>query len=98
MYPTESRPFHMLRLSRPIQTVLLFFPVTVVTALLLYAGAYDAPSEARTFLDRSGRVIGTVNPAYDGLQFWTPLDRIPREAVEKTLRTEDRWFYWHRGL
>ncbi len=83
------------------RTLLLrfFLPCTLpVLALLLYTGLYDAPPRTRTFLDRNGKVIGTLNPAYGGLQDWTPLDRIPPEAVERTIRAEDRWFYWHRGI
>ncbi|HSA59065.1 MAG TPA: transglycosylase domain-containing protein [bacterium] len=76
----------------------LFAALTAAGALLLLTSRYDAPAETRTFLDRNGRVIGTLNASYDGLQDWTPLERIPREAVERTIRAEDRWFYWHRGI
>jgi membrane carboxypeptidase/penicillin-binding protein PbpC len=76
----------------------LLVALTAVSALLLYTGRYDAPPATRTFLDRNGQVIGSLNPAYGGLQDWTPLDRIPPEAVERTIRAEDRWFYRHRGI
>lgn len=72
--------------------------VSLSALLIAYAGLYDASPASKTFLDRNGRIIGTLNPAYQGLQYWTPLGEIPREAVEKTIRAEDRWFYWHRGI
>ncbi len=70
----------------------------IVLTLILYAGRYDAAPRAKTFLDRKDRVIGTLNPAYDGLQIWAPLETIPPPVVQQTLSKEDRWFRWHRGV
>lgn len=72
--------------------------LSLTLSLILYAGRYDTAAATKTFLDRNGRVIGTIAPASQGIQYWTSLDSIPRELVEKTIRTEDRFFYRHRGV
>lgn len=78
--------------------LIILIPFLGVLGLILYAGRFDRPLQTRTFRDRHDRVIGTLNPSYNGLQIWTPLREIPREIVAKTLRQEDRFFYWHRGI
>jgi membrane carboxypeptidase/penicillin-binding protein PbpC len=70
----------------------------ILLSLYLYADRYDDPPGTKTFLDRNGRVIGTLDPAYRGVQYWTPIKEIPKEIIDKTIRTEDRFFYWHRGI
>lgn len=67
-------------------------------AIALYALSYAGPAQERTFLDREGRVIGTVDPAYRGTRIWTPLAGIPDALVQRTIRAEDRFFRWHRGI
>jgi len=80
----------------------LRFPLLVslatILALSLYAGRYDAAPAAKTFLDRNGEVIGTIHSAYQGLQIWTPLKDIPQEMQNRTVFSEDRFFFWHRGI
>jgi penicillin-binding protein 1C len=80
--------------------VLAFFALTVppFLALSLYGARYDAPPRTITFLDRHGAFIGTVNPAYDGYQIWTPLRDIPPAIVAATLKREDRAFSLHPGV
>src|SRR3989338_2450954 len=75
-----------------------FLSLSLVASLILYAGRYDAPPLTKTFLDRNGRVIGTLYPAYQGVQYWTPLDQIPSAIIAKTIASEDRWFFRHRGI
>ena len=82
---------HLLKIS----LLISFF---ILLSLYLYTGRYDRPLDTKTFLDRNGRVIGTLDPAYQGIQFWTPIREIPKEILEKTIQTEDRFFYWHRGI
>lgn len=76
----------------------LLFSFFVLFSLYLYAGRYDDPPQTKTFLDRNGRVIGTLDPAYHGIQYWTPIKEVPKEIIEKTIQTEDRFFYRHRGI
>lgn len=72
--------------------------VIILVSLLLGAGLYDDPPRSKTFLDRNGEVIGTLNPAFQGIQSWVPLEEIPPLFIDKMLQAEDRFFYWHRGI
>jgi len=78
--------------------VIFFLPLFIVTGLILHAEKFDAPPSARTFLDRQARLIGVLDPKYDGLRIWTDLRDIPAAVIAATLDQEDRWFYWHRGV
>ncbi len=66
--------------------------------LVAYAGLYDRDPDVVTFTARDGRVIGSVEGAHQGFRYWTPFAGIPQGIVDKTVRSEDRWFFWHRGL
>lgn len=69
-----------------------------IAALFLFTHRYDRPISIASFADRHGRPIGSVNAAYNGIQFFTPLKDIPPSLIQKTLVQEDRFFYWHLGL
>ncbi|MBI2338878.1 MAG: transglycosylase domain-containing protein [Deltaproteobacteria bacterium] len=75
-----------------------FVFLLLLAFLNFYARIYDAPPDTKTFFDRNGEAIGTINPSYDGFQIWTPVDRIPKTIVETFVKTEDRFFYWHHGV
>lgn len=79
-------------------TVAIVSYFIVVIGLLLYAGLYDLPPCWRTFVDRHGNVIGTIDSSYQGFRIWKPLDEIPKVIIKKTLIVEDRFFFWHRGI
>ncbi len=75
--------------------------ILVFTFLLTayyFAAHFDAPPKIKTFLDREGRFIGTLNAVYDGTQIWTPFSKIPQPVIDKTLQSEDRFFFWHLGI
>ncbi len=76
----------------------LVISFTLLLFILFYTSRYNAAPKIRTFLDRGGRVIGSVDSAYQGIQSWTPLSEIPETLIDKTIRQEDRFFYWHRGV
>lgn len=78
-------------------TVLAGFAV-LLTLLSRGAARYDAPATTLTFTDRESRVIGTINPSYQGLEIWTPISSIPKAVITATLEQEDRTFYWHPGI
>ncbi len=86
------------RFKKIIFVVTAFYIVTFSLFLFTFASLYDAPSPSRTFLDRRGKVIGTLNPAFSGMQRWVSLSDIPQTILEKTVSKEDRLFYWHRGV
>lgn len=67
-------------------------------ALYLYTSHFDVSPKTKTFIDRHGEVIGTLNPAYNGLQTWTPIKNIPQRIIDQTLKKEDRFFYRHPGV
>jgi len=67
-------------------------------ALLAYVSLYDRDPKILSFNARDGRLIGTVDAAHQGIRYWTPLKDIPPTIVDRTIRSEDRWFYWHRGI
>lgn len=69
-----------------------------VSLLLLYTGLYDHAPSTRTFLDRNGKIIGSLNPSYQGIQYWTPVSQIPAALIRETVKEEDRWFFWHPGV
>lgn len=77
---------------------ILLIALLVVAALFLYAGYYDKDPSILTFLDRNGQLIGTIDSSYKGVRHWTPLNEIPRTIIDKTIRAEDQWFYWHCGI
>ncbi len=64
----------------------------------LNAGNYDSPPLAKTFRDRNGKTIGSLDPSYRGYREWVPLEKIPSSIIEKTIQAEDRFFYWHLGI
>jgi len=82
------------------RTLGLIFSVLAIplTALILYTSYYDANPAIRTFLDRNGKIIGSLNPSYQGIQYWTPVSQIPAALARETIREEDRWFFWHPGI
>ena len=69
-----------------------------VIGIIIYASGFDQPPDFRTFFDRNGEFIGTIDPACQGAKIWTPLADIPESVVKKTIRSEDRFFYLHRGI
>ncbi len=70
----------------------------LTAGIMLYAAGYAGDPHARTFLDRQGRFIGTLDRAPQGLQIFTPLERIPPLLIHRTIASEDRFFRWHRGI
>lgn len=82
------------------RTILAAFlaSLAIVSSLVLHAGLYDAPPRWRTFLDRHGAVIGTIDPTHRGMRIWTPIEEIPDALIRRTIREEDRFFLWHRGI
>lgn len=72
--------------------------MTTTAFLFFYASLYDEPPRIKTFLDREGRVIGSLHSPFEGLQHWVPYTQIPQSLIEETLRREDRFFYWHHGV
>lgn len=78
--------------------ILFVVSIAIGASLFLYTSRYDSPPRIRTFLDRNGQFIGTLDPAYQGIKIWTPLSDLPRHVVEKTIQNEDRFFYWHKGI
>lgn len=83
-----------------VRFLLIFFALAIfaIAGSEFYAGRFDGTPKTQTFLDRSGRVIGTLNPVFGGFQIWTDLEKIPQTIVDETIRREDRFFHWHLGI
>lgn len=72
--------------------------VVIFVAWWGFVHHYDRDPSTLTVLDRNGQVVGTLNPMAGGHQIWTPLDQIPSAVIVKTIKTEDRFFWWHAGI
>lgn len=76
----------------------LIAAASIVLSFIWFSSRYDASPRWTTFVDRGGAVIGTIDPAYQGLRIWTPIEEIPDALIRGVLQAEDRFFFWHRGI
>jgi len=76
--------------------VITWFYFEVINKLPSIDLIYNPPKLSTTVTDRNGQLLYKF---YDGEnRTWTPIEKIPKSAINATIAIEDKEFYNHRGV
>jgi 1A family penicillin-binding protein len=99
-HPKNQKPKRYTRLL--ILAILLLFSVIAVfvLAVLIYAKILGPPPltvpQSTLYYSDNGTLIGESDNGQK--RYWVPLKDISQEAIDSTLSTEDKNFYYHHGF